>query len=78
MTVNNDNSPPTVASETPAYSIDMETCPVNAKVILLTAAGIAVLGSVSSTAGYVAWAPLPKLTAAQRETLSLRFAPSGA
>ena len=43
-----------------SWVYDMETCPRASKLLLLTDAGIAVIGHVTdSTKGYMAWAPLP-------------------
>lgn len=42
------------------YNYDMAECPTGRKCILLTEAGIAVLGASSPPhKGYIAWAPLP-------------------
>lgn len=43
------------------YWRSLETCPLSAKVQLLTAGGVAVYGQYSpGQKGYLGWAPLPK------------------
>lgn len=45
---------------TTAWVYDMATCPRSSKLLLLTDAGIAVIGHITDSAkGYMAWAPLP-------------------
>ena len=42
------------------YWRPLETCPLSAKVQLLTNGGIAVYGQFNGQPGYLGWAPLPK------------------
>lgn len=51
----------TVAVDPNYYWQPLETCPVSAKVQLLTTGGVAVYGQyVRGNKGYLGWAPLPK------------------
>lgn len=43
-----------------AWCYEWDMCPRSAKMLLLTEAGIAIIGHIAdSTKGYIAWAPLP-------------------
>lgn len=46
-----------------------ENPPLGTKLLLLCPTGVAVIGHFEEGLGYLAWAPLPKLTAEQKERL---------
>jgi hypothetical protein len=58
VTLTNDKS---AAVDQTYYWRPLETCPLSAKVQLLTQGGVAVYGQYSpGKPGYIGWAPLPK------------------
>jgi len=54
------------------YSYDMAACPTGRKLLLLTVAGVIVIGSWDGhQPGYMAWAPLPDRDKAVEKGLGL-------
>ena len=49
-----------VRAPSASWNYDMTQCPASRKVLLLTDAGIAVIGHLAGgSRGYIAWSPLP-------------------
>lgn len=55
-----------------SWRYSWDDCPWGAKMLLLTSAGIAVIGSIpAASRGYIAWAPLPDRDRAKEKEMGL-------